>query len=387
VSGWQIADVRVWLVEGIKYNWTLLRITTEDGSSGVGEATNWPGSPIVEAAARHAGERLLGLDARRVDFTWTKLYRDLNWVGPTGASLCAISGIDMALLDWNAKRLGVPLYQLLGGAYRTRIGLYGNYWFVDGGANPEDYARQAAATVATGFTGLKFDPFAHVDYHYGDDLAANLDLSREQEERAVAITAAVRQAVGPDVLLLVETHAFLNGPTAVRMAERLRPFGIGWFEEPMGPENAAALAALRARIPLPISVGERHYTRWGIRAVLEAGATDFLMPDVTRCGGPSEMKRMAALAEVYNVPIAPHNPNGPLSTLASAHVCASIPNFFRQELMVTDVPWRDEVISHPIPLVDGHLELSERPGLGVDLVDEVMEAHPGVRTPRPGFYV
>jgi L-alanine-DL-glutamate epimerase-like enolase superfamily enzyme len=228
----RIEGVEVWLVEGVKYDWTLLRITTEDGLTGVGESTSWPGSPVVEAATRHVGERIRGLDSRRIDFVWTKLYRDLNWIGPAGAALCAISGVDMALLDLNAKRQGVPLYQLLGGAYRTEIELYGNYWFTGGAHTPDDYARQARATVARGFRGLKLDPFAHVDYLYGDDLAPDLGLTAEGERRAVEVVAAVRDAVGPDVLLLVETHAFLNGPTAVRMAARLAPYDIGWFEEP-----------------------------------------------------------------------------------------------------------------------------------------------------------
>ena len=127
--------------------------------------------------------------------------------------------------------------------------------------------------------------------------------------------------------------------------------------------------------------------RHGIRPLLEKHVCDVIMPDITRCGGPSEMKRMATMAEAYQVLVAPHNPNGPLSTLASAHVCATLPNFFRQEFMFTDVPWRDTVITAPLDVRDGHLVLSDRPGLGVDLVEEVMEQHPGVRTAREGFYV
>ena len=136
-----------------------------------------------------------------------------------------------------------------------------------------------------------------------------------------------------------------------------------------------------------LCVGERHYTRAGIRPLLEKGICDIMMPDITRCGGPSEMKRMATMAETYNVLIAPHNPNGPLSTLASGHVCASLPNFFRQEFMYNDVPWRDDIIDHPLEVVDGHLILSDRPGLGVDLIEEELEKHPGVRKPRDGFYI
>ena len=139
----KITDVKVWLVQGIKYNWTLLKIYTDEGYTGVGEATNWPGSPIVFEAAKHVGQRIIGLDPMKTDFIWTKLYRDLNWIGPYGASLCAISGIDMALLDLKAKVLGVPCYELLGGAYRKDILLYANYWFTGGGHNAKDYTEQA----------------------------------------------------------------------------------------------------------------------------------------------------------------------------------------------------------------------------------------------------
>ncbi|WP_343566641.1 mandelate racemase/muconate lactonizing enzyme family protein [Sphingobacterium sp.] len=387
----KIIDVKVWLVEGVKYNWTLVKIYTDTGHTGVGEATNWPGSPIVYEAAKHVGQRIIGLDPMKTDFIWTKLYRDLNWIGPYGASMCAISGIDMALLDLKGKVLGVPCYELLGGAFRKEILLYANYWFTGGGHNPEDYARQAQAVKAAGFTGLKFDPFAHTNYLYGEDLAANLTLTAEQQDLAFEVSKAVRDGVGPNFDIMIETHAMLNYRVAVQMAQRLSELNITWYEEPAGPENADNLRAMRERIPSNVSicVGERHYTRHGIRPVLEKNICDIMMPDITRCGGPSEMKRMATMMEAYNVLLAPHNPNGPLSTLASAHVCASVPNFFRQEFMFNDVPWRDEVIDHPIKdmVKNGHLVLSERPGLGVDLIEEQMLKHPGVLEARPGFYV
>lgn len=387
----KITEVKVWLVEGVKYNWTMLKIYSNEGFTGVGEATNWPGSQIVEAAVREAGQRIVGLDPMRTDFIWTKLYRDLNWVGPFGASLCAISGIDMALLDLKAKVLGVPMHELLGGAFRNKIRLYANYWFTGGGHNALDYADQAGKVINAGFLGVKFDPFAHVNYLYGEDLNTDLGLSTEQQNRAFEVSKAVREAIGPDADLMIETHAMLNFKTAVTMAERLAELDITWYEEPAGPESAATLRAMRDRISSKVSicVGERHYTRYGIRDLLEKQVVDVIMPDITRCGGPSEMKRMAAMAEVYNVQLAPHNPNGPLSTLSSAHVCASVPNFFRQEFMFNDVAWRDTVIDHPIQemIQDGHLHLSNRPGLGVDLIESEMEKHPGIRIARKGFYI
>lgn len=383
----RIEAVNVWLVEGIKYNWTLLRITTDTGHTGVGESTNWPGSPLVYHATQHLGQHILGEDPRRIDYIWTKLYRDFNWQGPTGTMMCAMSGIDMALLDLKAKWLGVPCYELLGGAFRKELLLYANYWFIRGSHNPQDYAEQARDVVAAGFTGMKFDPFAHTNYLFGDDLSTNLTLTNAQEDLAYNIVAAVREAVGDSVQLMIETHAMLSMPTAIRMAKRLAPLNITWYEEPAGPESPHTLRYLSEQIEIPICVGERHYSRWGFRPLLEQYAVDYIMPDVTRCGGPGELKRIATLAETSNILVAPHNPNGPLSTLASAHVCATIPNFFRQEFMFTDVPWRDQVIDHPLDVRNGYLVLSDRPGLGVDLVPEVMQAHPGIVQPKKGFYV
>lgn len=387
----KIAAVKTFLVEGVKYNWTLVKVVMEDGLHGWGEATNWPGSPLVEAACQHIGEVVVGQDADRIDFLWTKLYRDYSWLGQAGPLLSAISALDIALWDIKGKRLGAPVYELLGGAYRTRILLYANYWFTGGSHTVEDYARQARETVAKGFSALKFDPFAHVNYWYGEDLTDNGSLSETQKRLSLDVVRAVADAAGPDVPIAIETHAFLNGPTAVEMAHRIADLGINcmWYEEPALPEFPDAIHDIRSQIRLPVCVGERIHSRFMARPVVEKHAADVLMPDITRCGGISEMRKIATLAETYNVPVAPHNPNGPISTIASAHAMATIPNFLRQEFMVNDVPWRDECLSHPLPVADGYFTLPDRPGLGFDIDEAVLAAHPGIRT-RPAdraFYV
>lgn len=384
----RIERVDAWLVEGVAYNWCVVKVTTEDGLTGYGEATNWPGSPLVLEACRHAGERIVGQDARRIDFLWTKLYRDLHWLGQAGPVMSAISGIDIALWDLQGKALGAPVYQLLGGAYRTRLPLYANYWFTGGGHTAEDYARQARAVADAGFTALKFDPFAHVNYLYGDHLAVDLGLDETRRRHALDLIVAVQDSVGPDVELAIETHAMLNGPTALDMARRIEASGIRcmWYEEPAPPEHPAAIARIASRTRLPIAVGERLHSRTMFRPVLELGAADYLMPDITRCGGVSEMRKIASLAETFHVPIAPHNPNGPLSTIASAHVMAAIPNFFRLEFMFRDVAWRDELIGAPLPVRDGTFELPDRPGLGFEIDEGVLARHPGVTVARAGFY-
>lgn len=387
----RITNVKTFLVEGIAYNWTLVKIETDAGVHGWGEATNWPGSPLVEAACRHVGEIIIGQDPSRIDYIWTKLYRDMNWLGQAGPLLSAISGVDIALWDLKGKALDVPVYELLGGAYRSKILLYANYWFTEGGHNPEDYSRQAKETVAKGFTALKFDPFMHTSYNYGEHLAANGSLTEDQKRRAVDVVAAVAEAVGPGVEIAIETHAFMNAPTAVEMANRLAKidFSCMWYEEPALPEYPDSIADIRAQIPFPVCVGERLHSRSMLLPVLQKRAADVVMPDITRCGGISEMRKMANLAETFNVPFAPHNPNGPISTIASAHTMATVPNFFRQELILKDVAWRDTLLSEPLPIADGFFSLPDRPGLGFDISEEELERHPGIRKPpanRP-FYV
>jgi galactonate dehydratase len=387
----KITNTKTFLVEGIKYNWTLLKIETESGLHGWGESTNWPGSPLIEAACKHVGDFIIGQDARRLDYLWTKVYRDMNWLGQAGPLLSAISAMDIALWDIKGKAAAMPVYDLLGGLYRKKVQLYANYWFTGGGHSPADYARQAGETVAKGFTALKFDPFAHVNYWYGEDLSDNNGLTEKQKQLALDVVAAVAKAAGPEVAIAIETHAFLNGPTAVEMAHRLAKLGFNcmWYEEPALPEFPDAIADIRSRITLPVCVGERLHSRFMLRGVLDKKAADVVMPDITRCGGISEMRKMANLAETYNVPIAPHNPNGPISTIASAHTMATVPNFFRQEFMVNDVPWRDACLSHPLPVSDGFFEMPDRPGLGFDIDESVLLAHPGLRT-RPDdrtFYI
>lgn len=385
----RITQVKSWLVEGIKYNWVLIKIFTDEGITGIGEGTNWPGSPMILEACRHAGEKIVGEDPSRIDYLWTKLYRDFNWLGQAGPVMSAISAIDIALWDIAGKRAGLPVYQLLGGAYRTRIKLYANYWFLGGMGLPKDYANQAMRVKQLGFTACKMDPFAHVNYWYGEDVSGSLSLSEARKQLAIDRLIAAQNALGSDFPIAVETHALLNGPTAVEMAHRIARAEINcmWYEEPAGPEFPAEIAAIRQNIPLPVCVGERLHSKFMLRRVLEQHAADILMPDITRCGGIGEMKKIATMCEAWNVPIAPHNPNGPVSTIASAHVMASVPNFFLQEFMLTDVPWRDTVLDKPLPIRDGNFELGSEPGLGFDLNEDELEKHPGVTQRRAGFYV
>ncbi len=378
----KISAVKTFLVEGIKYNWTLVKVETDAGIHGWGEGTNWPGSPLIEAACQYVGQFVIGMDARRIDYIWTKIYRDMHWLGQAGPLLSAISAIDIALWDIKGKALNAPIYELLGGKYRDRIQLYANYWFIDSDHSPASYAEAARATAAAGFSALKFDPFAHIHYGYGDDLSDRNQLDPEQKQLALDLVSAVADAVGPDLPIAIETHAFLDGPTAVEMAHRLFQLGFNcmWYEEPALPEFPEAIADIRRQIPLPVCVGERLHSRHMAKRILDLQAADILMPDITRCGGISEMRKIANMAEAYNVPVAPHNPNGPISTIASAHTMATIPNFFRQEFMVKDVAWRNSCLSSALPVDNGFFTLPARPGLGFDIDEAALSERPGLRT-------
>lgn len=385
----KIESVKTWLVEGRKYNWTLIKVTTDEGVTGIGEGTNWPGSPLVEAACRFVGDFITGEDATRIDYLWTKLYKDMNWLGQAGPLLSAISAIDIALWDIAGKRAGLPVYELLGGAYRKRLDLYANYWFLDGNGSLDDYRRQASLLPEAGFTACKLDPFAHTSYRYGQDLSHNLSLSEDQKKLAINRLVAVSKELGSDFPIAVETHALLNAPTAVDMANRIADAGINcmWYEEPAGPEFPNAIAQIKRQIRLPVCVGERLHSKHMVLPILEKCAADILMPDITRCGGISELRKIANLCECYNLPIAPHNPNGPISTIASAHVMAAVPNFFRLEIIFSDVDWRDNVLDRPLPVESGYFYLSDAPGLGFDLNEDEIERHPGIRISTPSFYV
>ncbi len=385
----KITDVKTWLVEGAAYNWTLIKIFTDVGLTGIGEATNWPGSPMIASACQFIGQYLIGQDPSRIDYIWTKLYKDFHWMGQGGILLRAISAVDIALWDILGKAANLPVYQLLGGAYRKSIELYANYWFVTGDGTPDDYKRQISPVLKGGFGACKLDPFAHINYLYGSDLRENLSLSESQKQMALNRLAAVTSEAGHDFPIAVETHAMLNGPTAIEMAHRIASMDLTcmWYEEPASPEFPLEIAEIKRQIELPVCVGERLHNKYMCRTILENHAADILMPDITRCGGITEMKKIASLCDCFNVPVAPHNPNGPISTIASAHVMATIPNFFRQEFIFSDVPWRDTVLDKPLPVERGFFHLDDTPGLGFDLNESELEKHPGVLSLRKGFYV
>jgi galactonate dehydratase len=367
----KITDVRTAEVRGHGYS-TYVRVYTDEGLVGNGECIHGTeGCPaIVHGLKRH----LLGEDPLDADALFEKMRRARLFDGAmAGATVTAMSGIEIALWDLAGKALGVPVYRLLGGKFRDRIRLY-----CDCGrgkdSSPEAYAERAREMVARGFTALKFDVDQRDSVHRNDPW--NWHASPAEIDWMVERVAAVREAVGPDVDLAVDMHGRYDTASGIAVARAMAPFRLLWLEEPVPPENVAAMREVKRCSPVPICAGENLYLRWGFRDLLEQQAVDVIMPDIPKCGGLSECRKIANMAEVYYVPLAPHNVCGPLGTMASAHVCASIPNFLILEWHWCDYEGWDELATGDQPVIqDGHVGLTDTPGIGLEVNEEALRRH------------
>lgn len=349
---------------------TLVRIDTDEGISGYGEANPDAGAAAVVGLISGLRDLLIGEDPRNVERCWEKLRRAKVFAGAqAGVFVIALSGIELALWDVAAKAAGQPIYRLLGGRFRERIRVYTDCGDGDDGS-PEGCAARARRCMEEGFTALKFD----IDdlRHPAKRDRFNHSVSAAELASMVARVAAVREAVGPDVDLCIDMHARYDVPSACRVAWELEPFRLLWLEEPVPAENPEALAKVRAGTRTPICAGENLYLRWGFRELLERQAADVIMPDVPKCGGLAESKKIANYAEVFYVPFAPHLVSTPLGTMATCHVCAAVPNFLILEwhaLEERDV-WDSYVVAPGGAgsiVEDGHIRLPETPGVGVEL--------------------
>ena len=353
----------------------FILVDTDEGITGVGEATNFPsdGSCVVRDIVVRMRMLLIGQNPFDIDRIWHRLYRRYTYLGSRGAVTTAISGIDIALWDIKGKALGCPVYDLLGGRFRDDLDLYANSWF-GGCSAPEDFAAAAQRTVALGYTALKFDPFAHEMQQRNTGYVSG-QISPAGEELGIAKLAAVREAVGDGIDLLVDAHGHYNVPTAIRIGNRLSEYDVAWYEEPVPPESLEALRQVRENVGVPISVGERLFTRFDFLPVLQRRLADYLMPDIVWTGGISELRKISTLAEAYYIPVSPHDAMGPVQLAASAHAMAGVPNFYRLECSVGSLDTYNSVLQEPLSIVGGVFRLEDKPGIGVELDAEFVKAH------------
>jgi galactonate dehydratase len=360
----QVTALKTYICDAYRTNWVFVQVFTDSGLYGVGEATLETRELAVATAIQELERYIVGRDPHAIEAFWHDAYRDAYWRG--GAVLMsALASVEMALWDIKGKDLGVPVFQLLGGKVRDAIPCYANGWFAPA-KRPAEFAAKAQAAVASGFRGLKWDPFGQ----------AYMNLTRPELHAALECVEAVVAAVGDQADILIEGHGRFNVPTAVRIGRALEKFDVLWFEEPIPPDNQRALAEVKRRIRVPVAAGERLYSRWDYLEFLRLGCADFVQPDVSHAGGLMEVKKIAALAECHHLPLCPHNPSGPVANAATLQLAACIPNFSFLETMSTDVPYRGEISTERVILEDGAMRIPQMPGLGIDINEEAIAAHP-----------
>lgn len=352
----------------------FVQVDTDEGVTGWGEVTTYPGPVANRAVAAYIneiGEWLRGEDPSHIEAIWQKTFRAMTYVGTRGATTAAISAVDIALWDIRGKVLGQPIYNLLGGPVRDRIALYCHPY---GNQSPETIVPAAKEIKAAGFKAFKMDPMLpHL--HVGNASYLDGELDAEVEAKALDTLAAAREAVGPGFEILIDAHGLYNVPAAVRLANKMAEYNIHWFEEPVPPESWKALKQVKEQVATPICTGERLHTRWEFVPIFEGGLADFVMPDVTWTGGISELKKIATMAEAYYIPISPHDASGPVNVLAGAQVMMTVPNFYKLECHRYDFSGYNILVDQPLDVRDGCLYLTDRPGLGIELNRETLEKY------------
>ena len=360
----KITEIKPLICHCYRTNWVFVKVTTDEGIHGVGEATLEYREQTIAEAIRELDRNLRGYDPRNIEAIWHETYRSLYFRGGP-VNMSALSGLEMALWDIKGKELGVPVYQLIGGQVRDKVPCYANGWFSPA-KTPDEFALKAKETKNRGFTGLKWDPFG----------SAYLNISKAELRRALKCIEAVVEAVGDEIEILIEGHGRFNVATAVRIGRALEDYDITWFEEPVPPENLDALAEVKNRIRVPVAAGERIYSRWDYQRFFRLNCADYVQPDLSHVGGIGEVKKLAAQAEANHIAICPHNPSGPVANAATLQVAASTPNFHLLETMAVDIPWRKDICSEQVSFVDGEMSIPDLPGLGVELNEDAIAEHP-----------
>ena len=364
----KIVDIRTTVVGTPWRELTFVELMTDTGLIGVSEVrmVNKTGT-LVACIAELAPRYVVGADPFDVERLAWNIQR-AEYGRPGEITQSALAAFDIACWDLMGQSLGVPVWKLLGGSFRERVPAYANGWY-QAERDPAEIGRLAERVVARGYRALKLDPFG----------AASAELPAPERRRAASIVARVRDAVGPDVQILIEMHGRFTAATAIRVAAMLEPYDPEWIEEPVPPERAATLAHVRARTRIPVASGERAHTIAEIRDFIEHDALDVLQIDLTHFGGFPAAKVAAGWADAHSILMAPHNVCGPVGTMANVHFAIATPNYKVLEHFndFADA-WVHDLVDHPPRVAehDGCFERPTRPGLGVRLNHDVCREHP-----------
>lgn len=360
----KITDVKTYIVGNEWKNWVFTQVETDEGITGLGEATLNGFAKTTEAAIHELKRFVIGKDPFDVEQHSLKLFRDFYSDGGQihGA---ALSGIEYACWDIMGKALNVPVYKLLGGKCHERLRVYANGWYRTA-RTPEGFYEQAKKVVAKGYTALKFDPFG----------SAWRVVDRKDFQLALEIIAAVREAVGPHTDILIEGHNRFSVHTALQFADAMKKYEPTWFEAPVPPQKISSMVEVAKRSPVPIACGEDYYCREQFSELLAHNAVHIIQLEPQYLG-ITAAKQICAMTHANNGVIAPHSAQGPLCSLVCAHLNTATPNFFIHEIFDDfNSDWTQQIISHPVEVKDGYIELSDRPGWGAELNIELAKQHP-----------
>jgi galactonate dehydratase len=372
----KITDVKTVVVNAEMRNWVFVKVVTDQaGLFGWGEAsTEWKTRAVVGAIEDFA-PMLIGEDPRNIERIYQKMYRQSFFrMGIIGMS--AISGMEQACWDIFGKSLGLPVYKLLGGAVRDKVRMYthlggGDMKAVYETFDPQPLIDLAHQVVARGYTALKV-----VFVPYSEPL-----MGKQYVTQFARMFEKLRLAVGDSIDIMIDFHGRTSPAMAVQYIHAIEEFSPYFCEEPVPPENVPALRQVREAVSAPIATGERLVSRFQFREIFEQQACHVIQPDLCHCGGLYEAKKIAAAAETYYMGVAPHNPLGPIANAAALHFALSTPNFLIQEDMLTDVPWRWDVVQHALQSENGYWLTTEAPGLGIEVNEVEAAKHPFQQEP------
>jgi len=359
----KIVDVKTYKVGNRWKNWTFVRVETDEEIHGVGEGSLNAFAATVESAIHELRDRYIGVDPFDTELLMQRMVRD---VSPRGhIQMAAAAAIEVACWDIMGKATGLPVHKLMGGRVRDRVRLYANGWYQTE-RTPAGFASRAAGVVDRGFTALKFDPFG----------AAWRITSRYEEDLAIEIVGAVRDAVGPEIDIMIEGHNRFSVSTALRIADRLAEYRPAWFEEPVSFEQPASMVEVAGRSPVPVATGESFTSKQQFAELLSHDVVHILQPEPLFLG-LWQTRAIASMADAHLAVVAPHNAQGPVCSAISLQLGACIPNFYVQESFDDfNDEWTSEIVDHPLRQVDGYVEVNDRPGLGIELDWERLERYP-----------
>jgi L-alanine-DL-glutamate epimerase-like enolase superfamily enzyme len=357
-----------------------VKIETDAGVTGLGECVH--GGHQAVAIIKELAERLVGRDPFAIDALFEEIRRSLVFEGGfAGALITALTGIEIALWDLKGKALKVPVYELLGGKFRDDIRVYCDCE-VSPGMNMDEVKKVVDEVLEAGFTALKVDldirAYGHIGSeteHYVKD-SFNMTPNRWEHDRMVELAEMVVTAAGPEIDVAADLHTRLDKHSAIRLARDLEHLKLMWLEEPVPPENVDTMREITQATSTPICAGENLYLRQGFRDLIDKHAVDIIMPDIPKCGGLSECRKIANMAEIYYMPFAPHNVSSPIGTMASAHVCATIPNFLILEFHWFHRDYWSTITTDKADIIkNGRISMTDKPGIGLELDEEVARAH------------